>query len=153
MFHIREAIAVEGRYDKNALSQVVDTLILETGGFQIFSDPEKMALLDRAAKILGELYQMQKSPYEILGALSKQLRQFYSARLALDRGKGSACVKELWGMSYPPDRLMNSARRFSLPWCRRAVLLCARTDLDMKSTGQDPNELLTTLLLELANTV
>jgi len=106
---------------------------------------------DRAARILGDLYQMQKSPYEILGALSKQLRQFYSARLALDRRKGSAYVRELWGMSYPPDRLMNSARRFSLSWCRRAVLLCARTDLDMKSTGQDPNELLTTLLLELAN--
>ena len=43
MLRIREAIVVEGRYDKNTLSQVVDTLILETGGFQIFKDPEKMA--------------------------------------------------------------------------------------------------------------
>ncbi|MCI9159198.1 MAG: DUF4093 domain-containing protein [Lawsonibacter sp.] len=53
MFRIREAIAVEGRYDKNVLSQVVDTLILETGGFQIFKDPERMALLDRAARRRG----------------------------------------------------------------------------------------------------
>ena len=53
MLHIREAIVVEGRYDKNALSQVVDTLILETGGFQLFKDPEKMALLDRAARRRG----------------------------------------------------------------------------------------------------
>ncbi|MCI9156524.1 MAG: DUF4093 domain-containing protein [Lawsonibacter sp.] len=53
MFHIREAIVVEGRYDKNTLSQVVDTLILETGGFQIFKDPEKMALLQRAARRRG----------------------------------------------------------------------------------------------------
>lgn len=53
MLYIREAVAVEGRYDKNALSQVVDTLILETGGFQIFKDPEKMALLDRAARRRG----------------------------------------------------------------------------------------------------
>lgn len=53
MFRIREAIAVEGRYDKNVLSQVVDTLILETGGFQIFKDPERMALLDRAARQRG----------------------------------------------------------------------------------------------------
>ena len=51
----------------------------------------------------------------------------------------------------PADRLMVSARRFSLPWCRRAVTRCAQTDLAMKSTGQDPKELLTTLLLELAN--
>ena len=53
MLHIQEAVAVEGRYDKNALSQVVDTLILETGGFQIFKDFEKMALLDRAARRRG----------------------------------------------------------------------------------------------------
>lgn len=106
---------------------------------------------DKAAKILGELYQMQKSPYEILAALGKQLRQLYSARLALNERKNAAYVAQLWGMRYPADRLMVSARRFSLPWCRRAVLRCAKTDLAMKSTGQDPKELLTTLLLELAN--
>ena len=53
MLRIREAVAVEGRYDKNNLSQVVDTLILETGGFQIFQDPERMALLRRAAEKRG----------------------------------------------------------------------------------------------------
>ena len=53
MLCIQEAIVVEGRYDKNALSQVVDTLILETGGFQIFRDPERMARLDRAARRRG----------------------------------------------------------------------------------------------------
>ena len=53
MLKIREAIAVEGRYDKNALSQVVDTLILETHGFGIFKDPERMALLRRAAEKRG----------------------------------------------------------------------------------------------------
>lgn len=44
---------MEGRYDKNALLQVVDALILETGGFQIFKDSEKMALLERAAQRRG----------------------------------------------------------------------------------------------------
>lgn len=106
---------------------------------------------DKAAKVLGELYQMQKSPYEIMSALSKQLRQLYSARLALDQRRDAAWVGRLWGMKYPMDRLMVSARRFSLPWCRRAVVRCAQTDLAMKSTGQDAKELLTTLLLELAN--
>ena len=47
MLHIREAVVVEGRYDKNALSQVVDTLILETAGFGIFKDRDQMALLRR----------------------------------------------------------------------------------------------------------
>lgn len=53
MLKIKEAIVVEGRYDKNALSQVVDTLILETAGFGIFKNPEQMALLKRAAERRG----------------------------------------------------------------------------------------------------
>ena len=107
---------------------------------------------DKAASILGELFQMQKSPYEIISALGKQLRQLYSAKLALDEGQNAVWVSQLWGMRYPADRLMVSARRFSLPWCRRAVIRCTQTDLAMKSTGQDAKQLLTTLLLELANT-
>lgn len=53
MLRIKEAIVVEGRYDKNTLSQVVDTLILETAGFGIFKNPEQMALLRRAAEKRG----------------------------------------------------------------------------------------------------
>ena len=53
MLRIKEAIVVEGKYDKNTLSQVVDTLILETSGFRIFKDTEKMALLRKAAEKRG----------------------------------------------------------------------------------------------------
>ena len=106
---------------------------------------------DRALSILGELYQMQKSSYEIIGALGKQMRQLYSARLALDGQKGAAYVGKLWGMRFSPNQLMNSARRLPLPWCRKAVILCAQANLAMNSAGQNDRELLTTLLLELAN--
>ena len=53
MLRIREAIVVEGRYDKNTLSQLVDTLILETAGFGIFKNDEQMALLRRVAQQRG----------------------------------------------------------------------------------------------------
>ena len=53
MLKIKEAIVVEGRYDKIALSQVVDTLILETGGFQLFKNAEKAALFRRIARERG----------------------------------------------------------------------------------------------------
>lgn len=53
MLRIREAIVVEGRYDKNTLSQLVDTLILETAGFGIFKNEEQMALLRRVAAKRG----------------------------------------------------------------------------------------------------
>ena len=50
---IREAVVVEGRYDKSALAGVVDTLILETAGFGVFKDGERLALLRRLASIRG----------------------------------------------------------------------------------------------------
>lgn len=53
MLTIREAIVVEGRYDKNTLSQLVDTVILETSGFGIFKDREKLALLRRIGETRG----------------------------------------------------------------------------------------------------
>ena len=42
---IREVIVVEGRYDKNALSQVVDATIITLGGFAVFNDREKQAYI------------------------------------------------------------------------------------------------------------
>ena len=53
MVKIREAILVEGRYDKNTLSQIVDATILETGGFGIFKDKKQMALLRQVAEKRG----------------------------------------------------------------------------------------------------
>lgn len=50
---IREVIVVEGRYDKNALSQVVDALIFETGGFSIFHNTEKLEALRMLARERG----------------------------------------------------------------------------------------------------
>ena len=50
---IREAIIVEGRYDKNALSQVVDAVILTTEGFGVFRDKEKLAYFRRLAERRG----------------------------------------------------------------------------------------------------
>ena len=53
MVKIKEAIVVEGRYDKNTLSQIVDAPILETSGFGIFKDKKQMALLRQVAEKRG----------------------------------------------------------------------------------------------------
>ena len=53
MVKIREAILVEGRYDKNTLSQIIDAPILETSGFGIFKDKKQMGLLRRIAETRG----------------------------------------------------------------------------------------------------
>ena len=53
MVKIKEAIVVEGRYDKNTLSQIVDAPILETSGFGIFKDKQQMKLLRKVAELRG----------------------------------------------------------------------------------------------------
>ena len=53
MRRIKEVIVVEGRYDKNTLSQVVDAVILETAGFGIFHDAAKRHLLKTLAETRG----------------------------------------------------------------------------------------------------
>ena len=53
MVRIKEAIVVEGRYDKNTLSQIVDAPIFETSGFGIFKDKAQMALLRQVAEKRG----------------------------------------------------------------------------------------------------
>ncbi len=53
MHKIREVIVVEGRYDKNALSQVVDAVILETAGFGVFKDRQKQKLLRTLSETRG----------------------------------------------------------------------------------------------------
>ena len=53
MVKIREAIVVEGRYDKNTLSQIVDTTIFQTNGFGIRRDKALLELLRRAAQTRG----------------------------------------------------------------------------------------------------
>ena len=53
MVKIKEAIVVEGRYDKNTLSQIVDAPILETSGFGIFKDKQQLSLLRRVAETRG----------------------------------------------------------------------------------------------------
>ena len=53
MIKIREAIVVEGRYDKNTLSQIVDAPILETSGFGVFKNKQQLAFLRRVAHERG----------------------------------------------------------------------------------------------------
>lgn len=53
MIKIREAVLVEGRYDKNTLSQIVDTAIFECSGFGIFKNKEQMTLLRQVAQKRG----------------------------------------------------------------------------------------------------
>ena len=55
MLKIKEAIIVEGRYDKIKLKNIVDATIIETNGFRVFSDKEKQSLIRKIAETKGIL--------------------------------------------------------------------------------------------------
>lgn len=55
MLKIKEAIIVEGRYDKIKLKNLVDTTIIETNGFRVFSDKEKQSLIRKITQTRGIL--------------------------------------------------------------------------------------------------
>lgn len=107
---------------------------------------------DGAAAVLDSLLGARESAIMILSVVGKYFRQLYTARLLLERRRGTADLASLWGMksSWQAERLMDAARRYSLPWCRNAVRRCAETDLAMKSYGGEENDLLVGLLTELA---
>lgn len=55
MIRIKEAVIVEGKYDKIKLSSLIDGLILETDGFAIFKNKDRLRLFRRLAETRGLL--------------------------------------------------------------------------------------------------
>ncbi len=53
MVKIKQAIVVEGKYDQNTLSQLVDATIFQTRGFGVMHDKALLELLRKAAKTTG----------------------------------------------------------------------------------------------------
>lgn len=53
MIKLKQAVIVEGKYDKIKLSSIIDTLIIETDGFQIFKDKEKLGYIRLLAETRG----------------------------------------------------------------------------------------------------
>lgn len=53
MIHLKEALIVEGKYDKIKLSSLTDALIITTDGFGVFKNKEKIALIKSLAENQG----------------------------------------------------------------------------------------------------
>lgn len=53
MLKLKEAVIVEGKYDKSKVMSVVDCLVVQTNGFGIFKDNKKLNLIRELAKTRG----------------------------------------------------------------------------------------------------
>lgn len=126
--------------------------VIEAVVFQM-TDAMARKDFDKAASVLADLLHSQEAPVMVLSVMGKYFRQLYTARLGLERNMSREDFMALWGMknAYPADKIMDAARRFSLPWCRYAVRRCAETDLVLKSSYGREGEVLTALLVELAS--
>ena len=104
-----------------------------------------------ALQKLQQLLKMQQEPLPILGAIGTHFRRIGTARILLDNGKGAAELRSLYGMGdYPARKTMDSCRRFSQSFCRKAAQLVLETDIRIKTSFDDPNRLLERLVLQLA---
>jgi len=123
---IREAVVVEGRYDKHAVSQVVDTLVIETEGFGIFSQPEKRELLRRMQETRGLIILTDSDGAGFLirghlkGMLPPGVKHAYIPDVAgKERRKAHASKAGLIGVEGMPPELL-----------RKALLQAGATALD-----------------------
>ena len=106
-----------------------------------------------AVSILAELLaDKNNEPIPMLAMLGLQMRKLYTARLAIEQGLGSKYVMEVCAIKYEyiANKLINSARGFTLPQLKRAVELCAETDYKIKSSSMDDRELLKEAVLRIA---
>ncbi len=105
----------------------------------------------KALEKLSQLLKMQQEPIAILGAVGNHLRRIATARTLLDGGKGTGELMSLCAMSeYPAKKTMAAARRFSPAFCAKAAELVLETDYRMKTSFDDPQRLLETLILRLS---
>ena len=120
MVKVREVIVVEGRYDKNTLSQIVDATILETRGFGIMKDKAMQNLLRRTAEARGLilLTDSDGAGFVIRNYLKrvippKHLKQAYIPDIPGKERRKAAPGKEgkLGGEGMKPEVLLQALRR------------------------------------------
>jgi DNA polymerase-3 subunit delta len=106
---------------------------------------------DTAAKILGDLLNMQEPPHKIHYSISMKMRQLLAARVLYEEGKSKDALMDICGIrfEFQARGMMNAARGVTVPWCKRAVMACSDSALTLNSGG-DGKEILAQLLTELA---
>lgn len=130
----------------------VATPVLDAVVFRM-TDAISEKKFDTAAKIMSELLQMKEAPIMMTAMIGRQMRQMLAAKIVYKNGYDYDYLKNILGLKsdYAARLIVNSARRFSMQWCIEAVRLCGETDLKMKSSGEDAQELLKMLLLQIAS--
>ena len=103
------------------------------------------------AKLSELLMDKDNVPIMLLAVIGQQMRRLYAAKLAAQNRLGAGDVMALCDLRFDflAQKLLRSARRFTLPALERAVERCAAADYAMKHTGADDLAVLEDLLLNI----
>ncbi len=146
MVKIKEAIVVEGKYDKNTLSQLVDTAVFQTDGFGVMNNKELLGFLRQVAQTRGLIILTDSDGAGFVirnylkGALPKeQVRHAYIPDVYGKEKRKAAPGKEgklgVEGMS--PEVLLEVLRNAGATFEERNVAACTDpiTKLDLYELG------------------
>lgn len=143
-----------GTRAKQITRQDIDRLASRAIEAQVFdlTDRFTKGQTEQALAVLQDLFATKTEEVVILSVLAKHFQRLYAARLIWERHGGESEVMRICGLrsAYPARLLLQEASRVSLPQLRRAVTLCADTDLELKSSLPDPQRILSMLVLRLA---
>lgn len=112
---IKEAIVVEGRYDRHVLAGLVDGLILETSGFAIFTDREQLELLRQVAETRGLIILTDSDGAGFL------IRNYLNGALPRDKVK-HAYIPDIYGKERRKDKA-SSEGKLGVEGMDREILL------------------------------
>lgn len=97
MIRIKEAIIVEGKYDKIKLSSIIDGLIIDIGGFSIFKDKDMINLIKKLAKTRGIVVFTDSDGAGLL------IRNYLNGQIPKDRIK-HAYIPDIYGKEKRKDK-------------------------------------------------
>lgn len=107
---------------------------------------------DSALHILAELLKNKdNSPFAILSILGLQLRRIYGVKLAMESRVGKKEMMEIFSIRFDfiLERLMTSARKFSLAQLTHAIEDNVNVEFSLKSSSADGNELLKEIIVRM----
>lgn len=131
----------------------IDAVVEPTLDAVVFQLTDALAMrqFDRALERLHTLLKMQNDAIPIVAAIGAQMRRLYAAKILLSEGKSAEELAQLCSMpSFAATKTMGQARRVSERFCRKAVLLCCETDLQLKTSYGEEERLVELLILQLA---
>lgn len=100
---------------------------------------------------LQQLFKMQQEPVTILGAIGMHFRRLSTARILLDNGKPASELMRLYGIGdYPARKSMGTAGKFSRAFYQKAAELVLETDHKLKTSYDEPERLLESLLIAIS---